>query len=110
MANWQRKIILNPEWDQAKDGEISYQELAAVITKRLRALKPFKAELDDLNEELTEIADEFEWLGASADTNVAAIDDLMHRLYDWGDQRLDGDWNGKKVCWVDTLTSVSSAA
>ena len=110
MANWQRRVRLNPEWDKARDGEITYQQLAVVIAKRLRALRPFKAEFDNLNEELAEIADEFEWLGTNAGTAAKDTDGVMHSLYDWGDQRLDDNWNGKKVCWIDTLTSVSAEA
>lgn len=106
MSNWQRTIRLNPEWSQAKDGEITHKQLAAVIAKRLRALTPFKAELDDLNEELDELADEFEWLAERVDTNADDIDNAMHSLYNWGDQRLDGEWNGKKVCWIDTNSRV----
>ena len=104
MANWQRHIRLNPEWSQAKDGEVGYQQLATVIAKRLRGLTPFKAELDDINDELAEIADEFEWLGENADTTADDIDSVMHSLYNWGDQRMDSEWNGKKVCWIDTTS------
>jgi hypothetical protein len=103
MANWQRTVRLNPEWGQAQEGEITYQALAASIVKKLRLLRPFKAELDDINEGLDEIVTEFECLAESADTNVSDIDCVMHDFYDWGDIRLDGDWNGKKVCFIDTF-------
>jgi hypothetical protein len=105
MSNWQRHVYLNPEWEKAKDGEISHQELAAALAKKLRALRPFKSELDDLNDELAELVDEFEALAENSDTGADDIDSVMHSLYNWGDQRLDGDWNGKKVCWIDSITS-----
>lgn len=103
MANWQRTVRLNPEWGQAKDSEITPQQLAAAIAKKLRAIRPFKSELDDLNETLDEIASEFEEMGKDGGTTTDDVDMLMHDLYDWGDIRLDSDWNGKRACFIDTM-------
>jgi hypothetical protein len=110
MANWQRNIRLNPEWEQSKDGQITYQQLAAAIAKKLRALRPFKAELDDINEQLDTIASEFEGMADDASTSADDIDSVMHDLYDWGDMRLDGEWNGKRVCFVDTISGATPVA
>lgn len=106
MAQWQRKLILNPEWDQAQDNLITTQEMARSVAAKLRALKPFKAEFDDINEERDEIAENFEALSEDGAATQRDFNSAMEDLFNWGDQRLDGDWNGKKVCWVDTMTTV----
>jgi len=104
MANWQRHIYLNPEWQQAKDGEITIQALAAVLAKRLRALKPFGVRDEDLNEKRDEIAEEFEYIAKTPTATRDDFDNWMEELYDWGDTRLEQGWTGKKVCWVDTMS------
>lgn len=110
MANWQRKILLNPEWDQAKEGEISIQALAASIAKKLRAVRDFSEADADLNDARDELADEFNGLSEDADATRNDFDCVMHSLYDWGDQALDQNWNGKKACWIDTISTVETEA
>lgn len=102
MADWQRRLKLLPEWDQAQDGEITIQTLARVTTTRLRALEPFNiAEIDDEREE---IAEQFEAIAEDADADISDFDSVMHDLYEWADTRLSGsDFGGKKVCWVETF-------
>lgn len=100
MANWQRHLKLQPEWGQAQDEEISPQELAAVIAKRLKALMPFKDGYAE--QQRLDLVDDFEAAAEDADLTVNDFDYLMSELYDWGDIRLDDKWNGKKVCWIDT--------
>ncbi len=102
MANWQRKVFLNPEWRQAKDGEINYQQLAASMVDKLKGIRPFEDQ--HLNDCLDEIRGGFEFLAEDADTQAVDIDEFMQELYDWGDQRLDDKWPYKKVCWVDTIS------
>ena len=106
MAQWQRKLLLNPEWDQAQDDLISTQELAKSVATKLRALRPFKAGLDDINDERDEIADNFENLAEDKTATQQDFNSIMEDLFNWGDQRLDGEWNGKKVCWIDHMTTV----
>jgi hypothetical protein len=105
MANWQRHIYLNPEWQQAKDGELTIQELAGVVAKRLRALKPFHEQDHDLNEKRDEIAEEFEYIAKTPSATASDFDNWMGELYDWGDTSLEQGWNGKKVCWIDTISA-----
>lgn len=102
MANWQRTIRLNPQWEQARDGEITTQELAASIAVKLRGVPPFIN--DSIEEDRINLAEEFEWLAGEPEADVEDFDALMHALYDWGDISLDGKWNGKKVCWIDTFS------
>jgi hypothetical protein len=102
MANWQRTLILNPEWDQALSYEITPQALAASIASKLKNLRPFG--LEDIEAERVELVEEFEYLSDSDETDFQEINDLMSQLYDWGDTPLDGHWNGKKVCFIDTIS------
>lgn len=104
MANWQRTIKLNPEWDQCGDDEITRQELAASIARKLNALRPIP---DDGSEERRlELVDTFEGMGGDEDLSEREFNGMMDELYDWGDMRLDDNWNGKKVCWIDCMTTV----
>lgn len=96
MANWQRTLPLKDVWP-TEDVHV----IASAIADRLPKLKP----LGDwhLDEERDDIADEFKSL---ADDPTAHADDfncVLERLYDWADTKLDGNWNGKKVCWVQTF-------
>lgn len=108
MANWQRKIVLNPEWELARDGEFSMQHLAAAIAQRLKALTPFSD--DELEEGRQDIIWEFEQISKSDDATTSDIDAAMEALYDWGDTRMDDVWNGRKACWVDTFSSAPGRA
>jgi hypothetical protein len=104
VANWQRSIKLNPEWDQCGGGEITRQELAASIARKLSALHPLEHE--QAEETRLELADSFEDMGRDADLSEAEFNGMMDDLYDWGDMALDASWNGKKVCWIDCMTPV----
>jgi hypothetical protein len=75
--------------------------LAATIAGRLRELRPFSDE--NIDETRINLAEEFEWLSGDPETDTEDFDALMDALYDWGDIRLDDNWNGKKVCWIDTI-------
>lgn len=102
MAQWQRTLRLQPEWGRAQDGSVPVHELAGVIAARLKSLVPFKDErVEDARQDLIR---EFEQLSQDDDTDVEEFDHWMNELYDWGDQSLDGKWNGKKVCWIDTIS------
>ncbi len=103
MANWQRTLRLNPEWEQAQEHEITISALAAVVAKRLKAIRSIDEQLDD---ERDEIVEEFEAMAADDEATANDFDDAMSRLYDWGNTPLDGEWNGKKACWIDTHSHV----
>lgn len=113
MADWQRKLILNPEWDQAQENEIATQELARSIAVKLRALEPFSDNSLRPNEwdaERDEIAETFEALAADKNATQSDFNRVMQGLYDWGDTRMDAQWNGKKVCWIDTMSNAPAKA
>jgi hypothetical protein len=104
MADWQRHLYLNPEWDQAKEGGISRQQLSASIAAKLRGLAPFPATLAELNEQREDIAVDFASMATEKDLSISDFDGQMCVLYDWGDERISPEWNGKKACWIDTMS------
>lgn len=101
MSKWQRELDIKDAWEKTSDGEMSYKDLARVMLDRLQKLTPF-ADLD-IEAEKTDIIDELECLVNHPDDLFAEdIDDVIERIYDWGDIQLDNEWNPKKVCWVKT--------
>ena len=61
---------------------------------------PIRKEIDEKRDELV---DEFRSLSEDPDADLNDLDYVMDELYDWADIGLDGRWNGKKVCWVETF-------
>lgn len=110
MANWQRHLDIADAWKDAKKGALGIRELSKFIAARLKALRPLHhEEVDELRDELVE---EFDALaadkGSDDDDLTECFDELMERLYNWGDLKLDDNWNGKKVCWIDTIGRIAA--
>lgn len=101
MADWQRTLRLNPEWQRAQDGDLSIQYLASTTARRLKSLSPFGD--DAIDDERDELVWQFEQIAADQDASTSDFDAVMGDLYDWADTRLDEKWAGKRVCWVDTI-------
>lgn len=99
MAEWQNHLHIKTEWQQAKRGELTLQELAASIGKKLIAM--WKTQQDD--DELLDLSFSFEGMGETPGLSIVEFDEEMERLYDWGDTLLDNRWNGKKKCWIETF-------
>jgi hypothetical protein len=100
MANWATTLNLLPEYDEARAGNITIQALAAVVAERLGKLK-WPAQFESDQEEL---ADEFDCLSQDPDANVSDFDDVLERLYDVADARIDNSpWPYRKLCWVKTF-------
>ena len=95
MAQWQRKLDLTDVWE-SEDIPL----IARTAAKRLKLMLPLPDE--NLDYEREEFIDEFEALSEDPDADTSDFDDVLRRLYDWGDISLDGKFNGKKVCWVAT--------
>lgn len=96
MANWTRQIDVRNLWEE---GDVV--KLSNSISIQLSGLKPLEDE--SLEDRRLDLAADFKSLaedGMSA--TVGEFDYMMQELYDWGDERLDDTWNGKKVCWVAT--------
>jgi hypothetical protein len=113
MANWQRTVRLNPEWQLAKDGGITIQQLASSMVAKLKLIKPFAPDplcADPIDCELEEIIERLQFLADDSAADREEFDDIMSDLYDWGDISLGGAWPGKKVCWIDTISGSPSVA
>jgi hypothetical protein len=110
MAQWQRHLRLQPEWSKAQEDEISVQELAGVIAERLLALQPFTGRDEWVESERIDLADEFAAISREASIDEEEFDGWMSQLYNWGDTALDSHWNGRKVCWIDTMSAPEPAA
>lgn len=108
MSEWQRKIVLNPEWDQCNNYEIGVNELCVSVVNKLKALKKFN--IEDIDMELEDLIDQFNDLSLDEEVSFSAFNVLMNELYDWGDTVIDGTdvLNSKRVCWIDTLTVVEN--
>ena len=101
MADWQRTLNLQPEWEQALAKEISVQALAKVVADRLAKLEPFGDEFIDTQR--SNLVEEFTWLAEDPESEVEEFDELKSRLYDWADFPIDEAWPTKRVCWVKTV-------
>lgn len=101
MANWQSELDLSDLWKSFNEGEIVVNMLSHKVSNRLKDLKV--VEDKDIIMERDDIADEFEMLGMEDNPSIDDFDNVLERLYDWGDISLDGKCGGKKVCWIKTL-------
>jgi len=100
MANWINKLDLSDVWDKANDYEISVQELAGTIAKRLSNIN--KGLDEDLIWLRDNLVDEFERMAEDEEAEQVDFNYAMEDLYDWADTPLDSNWAGKKVCWIET--------
>lgn len=96
MTDWQRTIDLKTIW-KSKDLPL----IAKSIAGQLRGMSPLSdPEADDAR---LELASDFESLLTSS-CSYDDFNEVMERLYDWGDTPLDTVFlGGKKVCWVSTF-------
>lgn len=92
MANWQYRLDIKDEYDEAKAGTLKPHEMAHRIAAKIKALGPWGIMLAD-------IVDQFESMD-ERDT-FDDTDLVMDQLYDWGDQRVGPRWDDK-MCWIAT--------
>jgi hypothetical protein len=90
---YQRELDIRPAYRAWSEDNIDL--LAKVVAAGLRGLNPFPD--DYLEFEKFDIAQAFDKLGDADDASSDAFDDLMDRLYNWGEQALNGH---TKVCLV----------
>jgi hypothetical protein len=95
MAQWVKRLSLLPEYEQAKTGEVTVQQLAKVVSDRIKAIGQYEDE--SIEDQRLELADNFLDLSEDDKADVEDFDDLMVNLYDWADTKLDNEWNSKKV-------------
>lgn len=103
MAKWNQTLDLTPEWGLAEDGKITLQEMAMVAAQRLVHLKDVEgtSDIDSVREELINEFNEFVDMD---EEDYSAFNDIMVRLYDWGDRKLSGDFfDAVKNCWIKTI-------
>lgn len=100
MADWQRRLDLS---DAFKEYYTNWCvcTLSGVIAERLKLLQRFDDEVIERRRE--DLADAFQGLADDGDwATEEEFNDIMSELYDWGDTWPDGQFNGKKVCWIET--------
>jgi len=103
MANWQMKIELGDFWHKYPD-ELSLQEVAQKLVERLNGAKTEVAKrFPGYLDEFIECIENLEPFAEDPDSNVDSFDFVLEDLYDWADTKLDDEWNGKKLCWINTF-------
>lgn len=103
MTDWQRKIYLQPEWGKAEIDEITHQQLAKSIAAKLRLSRPFRNE--NIDGERDEIVSDMECIAGNDSATADDFDEILDRLYDWGDTHISGAFfDAKKVCWIDRFS------
>jgi len=102
MSQWQRKISLLPEWEQAQNKEITTRQLAAVVAQRIKAVEPLRQWPGAEAKRLSLVAG-FEMLAKAKRVTRPEFNGWMAALYDWADTKLDREWNGKAVAWIETF-------
>ena len=98
MADWKNTVDFSVQKKSFLDGKLSLQDLAAAAAKAVRSA--IHSLNDDLKFERDRIADEFDSIATDSVATAEDFDDVLERLYDWGDTRLSPEWNGKKVAWI----------
>ena len=78
MAQWFHTLNIKEEWHQAKNNEITVQQLSEIIVKKLKKIKIDSFEKDDLIMEFIEFSED-----KSLDKDD--FDDLWNEFYDWAD-------------------------
>ena len=109
MANWQLKLQLGDVYHSG----LPIPKLAKTVAERLAALKIDALMLlaaSDLEDVREDIVLGFLALASDPDADADDFDEVMERLYDWADTSLDDYWNGRKVCWVNTITAEEVSA
>ncbi len=97
MANWQNRLDLKDLWEGERKGELTTQQVAKEVAKRIRAMRVYKKYED----ELEEIATNFEY----CEEDLDEFNDYLEDLYVWGDTPLPtpkGQMQ-KKLCWIKTF-------
>lgn len=88
-------------WDKAQECELAPQELAIIIADGLEKLDDFNDPWIDQRK--FDLIEEFRNFSQDESLEDDDFSYLMDRLYDWGDVSLDGNFGGKKVCWIKTF-------
>jgi hypothetical protein len=101
MTNWQRHIELYAEFEAYRNDTMDIHNLSGIVAGKIAMLRSFAEEY--IEKKRIELVEEFKLVAESKEASAEDFDSRMTELYDWGDTRLDMDWNGKKVCWINTV-------
>lgn len=101
MARWQRQLELGDIMSAVRKGSTTLPQAAGEIAARLKAVRRFPAD-PDINEARDDIVQLFRDYAADGLNDVEDFDGILSELYDWADTPLDGNYLGRKVCWIST--------
>jgi hypothetical protein len=104
MAQWQMKIDLSDFWNKYPE-EMNLKETAEKLVERLELVRAeVENKFPDYLDELDDIISDFELFeeDPDADDNLDEFNYRLDSLYDWADTKLDNEFNGKKLCWINT--------
>ena len=99
MANWQRNINLVAEFSGYDEGTKTITEVAQAVADKLKLVREFN--IEDGDNERLDLIEEFESLATDEEAELEDFNYIMNSLYDWADRKLDDNWNGKKVAWIE---------
>ena len=83
MGQWNYKLDVKEPWRQRQEGEITIQQLAATVAKRLVKVD-FHDE--DINFDRDDFVDELLGLSETLSATADDFDDVLARLYDFADE------------------------
>lgn len=85
---WNHHVDLLPEWEQAKEDEITVKNLIGVIQERFKLYLPERLfeEVEPLLEELGDL-ELFEDSRHGEDVDTHEFDVIWNQIYDWADAR-----------------------
>lgn len=104
MAKWQSRIELADLWEARERDELTIVQLAKAVAVRIRVSGLAWFRFGGEGSDLDTIADSFDSCG----DDVEEFDSYLEELYDWGDEALDDQWNGRKRCWINTCKGLAS--
>ncbi|MFB6075508.1 MAG: hypothetical protein ABEK17_00020 [Candidatus Aenigmatarchaeota archaeon] len=102
MTEWLNEIDIKIPFQQAKNNEISLNELAKIILKKLSKLNV------EEDFQLTCIKEDFESLAYdNEEVDAKDFDFFLNQLYDWADQIVEynpkSPTHHRKMCWIKTF-------
>ena len=108
MTDWRHKLEIADLHKSYQSGEITSPNLGVAVAKRLRSLIDDKHKLSPIPEELLDEADDIASEFKSGIKTIDDYDQILERLYDWGDTVLDHPDNTPfhripKLCWINTF-------
>lgn len=98
MSHWIHKLDIHDAWVKS-EGDGDFKALSKVIIEKLAAID-FGPHY---NEERDGVIEAFQDLIDDSSATMGEFDSMMDELYDFGDIKLDSNFGGKKLMWVNTF-------